>query len=320
MRGTIHLVTARRLSLLRPRDPAGLRSTAVAASVTSRRSCAASIWIRWSVRGGPLLPRSRGRGTELRAILAERFPELDAAALALRLPDAAGVRAGAARAGSGDGAHRAVDDGGVVARPAARADALDRVGRAALPRGVRPGVGRGRDDVVPADRHARGRRAAAAAARTVPRRARPRALRPSGRTAARSRHAGAGALPARVRQRPALARRPQPVRLGARSRSARAGVDGRLGLGAPRRPRARRSGGWRPTASSSPRPAVEEGGRLGRGGGTTARALPRARRATCGWRPSAAEAGAATRRARARRAPRRTRARPGSPCPWRART
>ena len=42
---------------------------------------------------------------------------------------------------------------------------LARRGRAALPRRVRPGVGRRRDDVVSADRAARGRRAAAAAAR-----------------------------------------------------------------------------------------------------------------------------------------------------------
>jgi hypothetical protein len=62
------------------------------------------------------------------------------------------------------------------------------------------------------DPSARGGRAAAAQAPQLPRRARRRALRPPRRTEARSRHPGPAPLPARVRQRAALARRPHAYR------------------------------------------------------------------------------------------------------------
>ena len=136
----------------------------------------------------------------------------------------------------------------------------------ALPGGVRPRVGDGHPGLVLADEARRGRRAAPAAAHVVPRRDRPRAVRPPRRTASRPRDAHPAAVPRGVRQPvpvprgpvahrrdrhrgpqlpqgPVLRRRVRPGLLGHRPR----------GLGQ-RRWSWNRSGRWpRPTTSPSAR-------------------------------------------------------------------
>ena len=281
----------RRLPPAAPADPAGLRGAALAAP----RLLAAAARRRPRSRRRGRSDRARGAadGTELRAFFAARFPELDAAALAyacqmrlalVQVPPrglwgtSAQVRWTTAESWLGRPleADPSLDD--VVLRylaafgPASVADVATwcrLTGLRAVVERLRP------------------------AARQFPGRAGPRALRPPGRAAPGSGHARAGALPARVRQRPPLARRPQPVRLGIRSRVAQAGVVARLGRGAPRRSRARRLACSSRRPRRPPRAAGEASARVGRGGGTKARPLPRARRPTCGSSPSAGEAGAA---------------------------
>ena len=235
MRGTIHLLTADDCLLLRPADPAGLRGTAVAAprllaAAARRRSGSGR-------RGGPARARRAADGHRAASVPRGAISGARRGSARLRLPDAACARAGAAARALEEERPGSVDDGRVVAR-AGRSSATPSLDddRAPLPRRVRPCVGRGRDDVVPADRPARRWSSGCG-----------RSSSPSATSAAASsstfrphrgpdpRHAGARPLPARVRQRPAVARRPQPVRLGVRSRAARAGVVGRLGRGAPRR-------------------------------------------------------------------------------------
>ena len=113
-----------------------------------------------------------------------------------------------------------------------------------LPGGVRPGIRRRCGDVVSADRAARGRRAAAPAPRHVSGRARPRALRPTGRAETARGHPRARPLPARVRQRPALPRRPQPVLLRSRPCIAGACLD-QIGWGSMLHDDGVVSGRWR---------------------------------------------------------------------------
>jgi Winged helix DNA-binding domain len=85
-----------------------------------------------------------------------------------------------------------------------------------LPGRLRTGRRQGRADVVGPHAAARGDRGAAAVAGEPARRERRGALRPARGPAAGPRHAGAAALPARVRQRAALARRPLAHRRGGR--------------------------------------------------------------------------------------------------------
>ena len=182
-----------------------------AATGSTRRRFGTSTWSRWSSSRAALLAEKPRSGTELRAIFAERFPDLDPAALAHACQMQLAFVQVPPRGLWGRSAQvRSTTAESWLGRPFVRRS-VDRRGRAALPRGLRPGLGRRRDDVVPSDRNARGRRAAAAAARHLPGRARPRALRPASRAATLGGDARAGALPARVRQRPALARRPQPL-------------------------------------------------------------------------------------------------------------
>ena len=83
-----------------------------------------------------------------------------------------------------------------------------RYGRDALPGRVRAGQRHGRPGVVRPDQARRGLRAPSAGARHVPRRARPRAVRPAGRAPTRSRDAGPAAVPVRLREHAAVVRRP----------------------------------------------------------------------------------------------------------------
>ena len=96
--------------------------------------------------------------------------------------------------------------------------------RPALPGRLRAGHGGRRRQLVGAPGHARGRRPPAPPAAGLHRRAGPSLRRPARRPPSRPGHARAGAVPAGVRQRPAVARRPQPVPVrrasGGRSRPA----------------------------------------------------------------------------------------------------
>ena len=87
------------------------------------------------------------------------------------------------------------------------------------------------------------------------------------------------ALPARVRQRPALARRPQPVRLGRGSGAAPAGDGRSAGARCSTTAPCAASGVRSPAARRPPRPAGEARTRGGRRGGAAARPVPRD--ATC---------------------------------------
>ena len=246
MRGTIHLLTADDCLVLRPATQPVFEG-----QLWRHRDFSPQLRgvdLDPVIEAGRLALEEPRTGTELRAFLAARFPKLDAAALAyacqmrlalVQVPPRGLWRT--ERPGS-------VDDGRGVARAdrSTAAPSLEEIvlrylaafGPASVAdattwcrlTGLREVVERLRPQLVTV-RDERGRELF-----DLP-----------GRTAARSRHARAGPLPARVRQRAAVARRPQPVRLGARSRTARAGVVGRLGRGAPRRPRARASGARRPT-------------------------------------------------------------------------
>ena len=139
MRGTIHLVTADDCLLLRPlvqpvfeaqlrRHPehgAALRVVDLAPVVTFARALLAE------------KPRS---GTELRAIFAERFPDLSPAALAHACQMHLAFVQVPPRGLWGTERTGEVDNGGVVARPAVRRRPLDRLGRAAILRGVWAGL------------------------------------------------------------------------------------------------------------------------------------------------------------------------------------
>ena len=275
MRGTIHLVTADDCLLLRP-----LTQPIFEAQLRRHREhgpALRSVDLDPVVEfARPLLEEQPRSGTELRALFAERFPELDPAALAhacsarlafVQVPPrglwgrSAQVRSTTAESWLGRPFDADPSIDAVVLRylaafgPASVAD----VTTWCRLTGLREVVERLR----PPPRH-------------LPGRARPRALRPPGCTAPGPGHARAGALPAGVRQRrcsrtttgagsscPRIARRwPAPGRSGTApcwptGSSAPSG-------GSSRRPR------------RQPRPrSAEAGARLDRGGGPQAGAVPR---------------------------------------------
>ena len=102
-------------------------------------------------------------GNELRAFLAERFPALDAAALAYACQMRLALVQVPPRGLWGQKRPGAVDDGGVMAPATARRRSVAGRGRAPLPRRLRACLCRRRCDVVAADRPPRGLRAAPAA-------------------------------------------------------------------------------------------------------------------------------------------------------------
>ena len=190
-------------------------------------------------RPGRCWPSGPARAAELRAALGERFPDRDPAALAYAcrclLPHGPGAAAGGVGPhGSGHHDHRRG-----VARPAAGGRSPDRRGRAALPGGVRAGLRRRRRGVVAPDRFSGGHRPAAPSPAGAPGRAGARAARSAGRAPARSRDAGAAAVPARVRQPAALPRGPDAVRVGGRPAPPRRRARARGGDGPARRNGAR---------------------------------------------------------------------------------
>src|SRR5439155_3121274 len=93
-----------------------------------------------------------------------------------------------------------LDVGRALARTAARGQTVAREIGQTLPGGVRAGQRCRHHGVVGVDRAPRHRRASAPPASNVSRRTRPRALRRAGWPAARCGHAGATAVPPRVRQ------------------------------------------------------------------------------------------------------------------------
>ena len=190
MRATIHLVTRRRLPAAAPADAAG-----------ARRRARAPPRVRAAARGVDLTPvlafarallAERPRtGPQLRAALAERFPDRDAAGARLRLPlPAARCVQVPPRGVWGATAQVTIDDRRGVARPAAGRAARRsttsccatsaRSARRRSPTSTTWSRLTGLREVVERLRP----RAA-----DVPRRARPRAVRPARRAAARSRHA-----------------------------------------------------------------------------------------------------------------------------------
>ncbi len=128
-----------------------------------------------------------------------------------RLPQQAGPRPGPAARRVGQDVPGRHDHRRGMARPATRRQPVHRRGRASLSRRLRTSDTGRRRSVVAPDGIPRGARAAATAAAHVPRRARTRAVRRAGRSAARSRDARTRAPAARVRQRRAVTRRPQPL-------------------------------------------------------------------------------------------------------------
>ena len=210
MRATIHLVSAADCLLLRPLMQPVLDAELAGTRIRRR---AAHARRRADRRLRALAARRAAvDGVELRAALAERFPEVDAprsptpAATSCRSsryrPEASGARR------RRSGRRRSRPGSAVRSTPG-----VDRRRRPPLPGRVRACARRRRGGVVAADRLPRGRRAASAASPDVPRRAGARAPRSTRGAAARSRHPRPGAVPARVRQHPALARRSKPVHL-----------------------------------------------------------------------------------------------------------
>ena len=197
----------------------------------SRRSPRASIAGRSATRRSPrpsTASTPRPSSTAARAALEERP----------MTPSELGKHSGRALAGSGPGLARLLGAicpaarPGPAARPVGpqgpdrehdargvdRPDAGGHDGRCpgpAIPAGLRPGERLGHPDLVVVHRPARGRRAAAAAPAHLHGRRGPRAARPRGRRDRRPRPPGPGPLPAAVRQRLPLARRPVAHQRGA---------------------------------------------------------------------------------------------------------
>ena len=287
MRGTIHLVTGDDCLLLRPLvQPvfeAQLRRHPEHGAALREVDLTPVVDVRAGTPRGEAAERDRA-ARDLRGAVPGSRPGCPRA----RLPDAARLRAGAPARALGPERTGEIDDGGVVARQAVRRRSIDRLGRAALPRGVRPGLGRRRDDVVPSDRDARGRRAATASARHLPGRARPRALRPAGRPASlrRRRLRRCASCPSTTTS--LLSHDDRSRFFDEADRAALgAGLDDRLGFGAARRRRRRRLAAGAGGAGRPPRrPAAEERARRDRRGGPAACAVPRGRSVrACGWSP-----------------------------------
>ena len=244
MRGTIHLVTADDALVLRPLvqpvlDGEMARHGEFAAALRGRRPRAGA-----GVRPARCWPSAPRTGAELRAAMAERFPDLDAAALAFACRNLLGLvqvpPRGLWRQG---GIVRSTTVEAWLGRPLATAPSIDDVvlrylaafGPATVAdvatwsrlTGLREVVERLRPRLR-TFRDERGRELFDL----------PDAPRPDPDTP------GAGALPARVRQRAAVPRRPQPVRARRRRRRLAAGRADGEGGGAARRPWASARGAW----------------------------------------------------------------------------
>ena len=183
MRATLHLVTADDCLLLRPlmqpvldRELARHRDYGPALAGIDLGPVLA--------HAGALLAERPRTGGELRAALAERFPEHDADRARIRVQQLPRPRPGAAPGRLGT--HRAshVDDRRVLARSSSRRRRLPRRRRAALCQGLRPGDGCRRGGLVAPDRAAGRDRTAPTPAACLPGRARTRALRPPRRAPA----------------------------------------------------------------------------------------------------------------------------------------
>ena len=147
MRGTLHLVTADDCLLLRPLVQPVLDRELVRHSEYGRSLDGVDL-DEVMAFAGPLLAERPRTGPQLRAALAERFPDLHAAALAYACRNRAGLRPGAAEGRVGQVGAGHVDHCRSVVGSSARGQAVDRRGRRALPARLRAGVGRRRRGLV----------------------------------------------------------------------------------------------------------------------------------------------------------------------------
>src|SRR5260221_8546745 len=138
-------------------------------------------------------------------------PRRHVARLRRQLSGAAGTGAAARHLGIQHARAGYLDHDGSLARPPARSRSVAGGRRHAVSSRIRPCHRHGHPHLVRPARTARGNGAAAPATAYLPRRARARAVRPTGCATARPRDAGPGTLPARVRQPATLARRPHPL-------------------------------------------------------------------------------------------------------------
>ena len=183
MRATLHLVTADDCLLLRPlmqpvldRELARHRDYGPALAAIDLGPVLA--------HAGALLAERPRTGGELRAALAERFPEHDATALGYACRNFLALVQVPPRGVWGrTGQVTSTTAESWLGRPLA-ADAFPRPRRAALRQGLRPGDGCRRGGLVAPDRAAGRDRAAPTPAACLPGRARTRALRPPRRAQA----------------------------------------------------------------------------------------------------------------------------------------
>ena len=233
MRSTVHLVTAEDCRFLRPLHAAfleralltstwrtGLDDLDLGAVVAAGRALVEEQPLTFRGAGGP------AGGALARARPGDARPGGAGAGAAGQLPPRA---VGPDRPGGRH--HRRA-----LAGQAARRECGARRDGAALPGGVRPRAGDGRAGVVGPHAAQGGDRPAGRPGAALPQRGGPRAARPARRPPSRPRHAGAGALPARLRQRGPVARRPQPHRRRRRPQARPAGRPGAARHRAGRRP------------------------------------------------------------------------------------